>query len=331
MQTEAQQPVPAEVSESVPTSTSASVGDDLFTQALNAAVAAMPEPVETSKEPEKAPEPVKTEAAAPETKEEGKKEAEDPAVVRLYNLMERESALVERETKLKSVEAELESYKSKQKEYEQARNRLLYDPAALIKSLLPENSDMSLSDIAKALWMEDLGEKAPEDYRLNKGLKQAKTEIERLREELEAKEKKREEEARSREQAAAYDQYVGSMSAYVKQASDAYPLVKALAQANPDGAVRAMLEKAEKAAQIEGVVLTPEQCAKAIQEELEVFQRILVPKTETAEPAARPAPAPNTLRNKHQTIQQNREQTDISDREARLQAAIKAAEASLPA
>lgn len=311
--TPAVQAIPAGAKEAQP----ATPPDDLFLKAVEAATAGMRE--------EEAP-PVVEAAPAPEVtppKQEEKK-AEPDAAVKLYKLLEREAAVVEREGKLKQAEAELAKLKELNNNLMQSKSRFMADPARYIKELYPE---ASLSDIAKALWYEDLGDNAPAEYKLSKTANIAKTEIQQLREELETERKRIAEENERMKAEVAYNQYVGAVTSFVKEVPEDLTLVKSFAQANPDAASQAMLKLATQHVQATGQVPTPEQCAKALQAELETFQKIFVPAQPKAEPVT--TAMPTTLRNKYQTIQPNRRDASNGDEESKFEAAFKAAASML--
>lgn len=271
-------------------------------------------------QPEAEPEaPKEPEPEAP------KPPAEEPVTAQLKRLMAREKAARELEAKAKAEVAELAPYKARIAELEARERSFELDPVGYIRALNPK---ISLAEVAKQLWLEELGENAPPEHRATREIRSTKLEIDKLRMELEAERKRQAEAVEQSRLEAAYAQYTGALEAYAKAAPDTLPMVKAYTAVDASKVVRGMLKIAETESR-SGVVLTPEQCAQKLEEKLASLRKVIGTQPAVAQ-VATPAPARTapTLRNQHQSVQPNRA-PDESE-EAMFQKAMAAALATRP-
>lgn len=269
-------------------------------------------------QPETVQDIVQTEAeVVPETPPEPEKpkepEAEAPTAA-LRRMMARDKELRELKTKLDAEKQEIESFRAQKAEFERNVRTFEIDPVAYIRALNPK---ISLAEIAKQLWLEELGDAAPPEHRTSREVRTNRTEIERLRMELEAERARIADEQNAARAEAAYAQYAGALEAFAKSAPDTLPLVKAYTAADTTKVVRGMLKIAEAASR-DGTILTPEQCAQQLETKLVALRKALVPETPKPAPAVVPSPTPQTksaptLRNQHQSIQPNRAPEDDED------------------
>ena len=319
--------------------------DALFAAAMAAADAEPETPTEavaTPTEPEKPTEPVVAPPAETVKAAEPEKPATPPPQPELppqvLKLMEREAQVVEREVKLKAAEADLTALRQHLGALEDAQRKFKYDPIGYIRKLAP---DLDLKDLAKSAWYEGLGEGAPAEYRATREARAARSTVEELRTEfegkLEAERNRWSEDIQRREAETAYHQYVGSLSTYAQSVPDEFPLVKSFAASNPDRVQSSLLQIAQRHAQATGgEVLTPAECAAALNKEFEGFRAALglQATTPAATPPAPTAPTPatpaSTLRNKHTSIQPSRGAEPV-DEESKFFAALEAARAAAKA
>ena len=282
--------------------------------------------------PETVQDIVQTEAeVVPETPPEppAPKEPEEAPTAALRRMMARDKELRELKTKLDAEKQEIESFRAQKAEFERNVRTFEIDPVAYIRALNPK---ISLAEIAKQLWLEELGDAAPPEHRTSREVRTNRTEIERLRMELEAERARLAEEQNAARAEAAYAQYAGALEAYAKSAPDTVPLVKAYTAADPTKVVRGMLKIAEAASR-DGTILTPEQCAQQLETKLAALRKALVPEAPKSAPAVAQTPATPqtskapTLRNQHQSIQPNRAPED--DEEALFKKAMASALASV--
>lgn len=255
-------------------------------------------------------------------------EVEAPTAA-LRRMMARDKELRDLKTKLDAERKEIETARAQMTEFERNKRTFEIDPVSYIRAMNPK---ISLAEIAKQLWLEELGDAAPPEHRTSREVRTNRTEIERLRMELEAERARLAQEQEAARAEAAYAQYAGALEAYAKAAPDTVPLVKAYTAADPTKVVRGMLKIAEAASR-DGTILTPEQCAQQLETKLVALRKALVPEAPTPAPAvAQTQVAPQigkapTLRNQHQSIQPNRAPED--DEEALFKKAMASALASV--
>jgi hypothetical protein len=311
----------------------------LFEEAMAAALATKPEvpsseivntePQEplsalegTPTTPKVEKEPVEAEIASPEASAATIKPAEaatERFAPRLARLLEREAAAVAREQALKAQEADLAAFKAAKAELETAQARFRADPVSYLRKFAPE---MKPADLAKALWYEELGEKAPVEHRVTRTELAAKQSVEELRAEFEKERAAALEAEKNRAMEAAHHQYVGALGSIAAAVPDAYPLVKAFSKQGPERVTQALYRMAQKHARAtNGEVATPDQCAALLQKELAALQAIVSPSSSA--PAQKPNETPSSLRNRHSSIQPNI--TDPSSEEEKFTAALEAA------
>lgn len=257
-----------------------------------------------SQEPERAP----AEAPAAPVAEAKPQESApvDPSIKRL---LDREAQLQEREKALATFEA--------------AKRQFKHDPVKAIKAIYP---DASLSEIAKALWVEELGDLAPPEARQEREVRGVRSEVEELRAQVEEERRRLAEETSRQQGELAYNQYAGAIRAAVS-AVDAgkYPLVAGFHKKHSDGVVDEMLAIARNHAQASGEVLEPAQVLAVLEGHLGRYQ-INGPAPAAAAPSteAKAAVSSTTLRNSHSQVQPNLTPPDDLNDEYLREQALKA-------
>lgn len=261
--------------------------------------AANPEPVPA---PAPTAPPVET---APASSDQGKPQEGSPVDPAIKRLLDREAQLQERE---KAVAT-----------YEAAKRQFKHDPVRAIKALVP---DASLGDIAKALWVEELGDLAPPEAKQEREVRGVRSEVEELRAQV-AEDRRRLEEEQARQQGEfALNQYVGALRAAVSTVeSTKYPLVASFQKKHSDGVVDEMLAIAQSHAQSTGEIPTPAQTLERLEAYLGRYQVADVPPVPAA-PKVETQPAPSqSLRNSHTQVQPNLSAPDeLNDEYLRAQA-----------
>lgn len=304
--------------------------DDALFAAAMAAVTATPPPEDAPPADEPAPEvPPAPEATVTPPAEVVKPEEKTPPVEppprlapALLKLMERESSVVERETKLKAAEAEITQIRNQVSAIENAQRKFKQDPVSYVRSIAP---DMDLGDVAKLFWYAKLGNNAPIEYRAEATERAVNSKYDELRAEFQTERQRWVEDNQRQQEEAAYNQYVGALSAFAQAVPDEYPLVKAFSTSAPDRVQAGLFKMAQRHAQATGgQVLTPAEAAAALNKELEKVQSVFAPK-----PVVPPAPVKNEsaggLRNNLQSIQPNRAVNTAEDEETLFQRALEAA------
>lgn len=222
----------------------------------------------------------------------------DPAIKRL---LDREAKLQEREKEISKLEA--------------AKRKFKYDPVSAIRDIAPE---VSLSEIAKVLWVEELGDLAPPEAKQAKEFRGVRSEVEELRAQVEEDRRRLGEEYARQQQDLAMNQYAGAIKSAVSSLEDGkYPLVKGFQKKHSDGVVDELLTIAKQHAQTAGEVLTPDQLVGKLEEYLGRYQ--------VTESTPQPAPPPvektpqetktQTLRNTHTQVQPSLQPADDLDDE----------------
>lgn len=255
-------------------------------------------------------EPKREEAPAPQAASAESKPPEsapvDPA---LKKLLDREAALQAREKELNKIEA--------------AKRKFKYDPVAAIRDIAP---DASLADIAKALWVEELGDLAPPEAKQAKEFRGVRSEVEELREQVQEERRRLAEEYERQQQEAAMNQYTGAIKTAIGSVEPGkYPLVNGFYKKHSDGVVDELLAIAKQHAQSAGEVLTPEQLVGKLETYLGRYQ--VGPEPAPAPPPVetkQQVPVTQTLRNSHTQVQPNLQPADDLDDDYLREQALKA-------
>lgn len=273
------------------------------TAAQEAAPSQPAEPVHTPPAGGASNEPPRQEAAAPEAPSDPGKPPEgapvDPAIKRL---LDREARLQEREKEI----AKLES----------AKRKFKYNPVAAIRDIAPE---VSLSEIAKVLWVEELGDLAPPEAKQAKEFRGVRSEVEELRVQVEEERRRLAEEYARQQQELAMNQYAGAIKSVVSSLEDGkYPLVKGFHKKHSDGVVDELLTIAQQHARTAGEILTPEELVGKLETYLGRYQVVEAPTPAPAPPPVDKAPQETktqTLRNTHTQVQPSLQPADELDDE----------------
>lgn len=282
-------------------------GEMSFEDAMRAATGqeAAQQPTE---EPVEEPTEQDEQEAAPEAQEpveEPEKPAEPAQDRSLARIMEKEAALEAKQAAYDASQADLEDLRGRLDRFEGAQHAFSSDPISFIKSVAP---DMDLKRLAENLWNENLGDKAPPEYRQEQAAsRQNKELVERIAR-MEQAERARLEGAQQQEAHKSLQQYIGSLSTYAQSAdATTLPLVAAMQQKAPEEVVRGMEDIARShAIATNGQVLTPEQVASAYEKRLAHYQL-------TAPPAKEPPPPAEqgtSLRNSSIQVQPDRAPSD---------------------
>lgn len=230
----------------------------------------------------------------------------DPAVKRL---LDREAALLEREKALAAFEA--------------AKRKFKYDPVSAVKAIAPE---VSLSEIAKALWVEELGDLAPPEAKQAKEVRGVRSEVEDLRAQVEEERRRLAEEYARQQQEQVYYQYTGAIGSAIKAVdAKANPLVAKFVAKHSDSAVDELLSIARSHAQAAGEVLTPADLIARFEAQLGRYQVVdPSPAPVVTQEVTPPAATTTSLRNSHQQVQPNLKPADELDDEFLFAKAMKA-------
>lgn len=253
--------------------------------------------------------PAQEAAPPPEASDPGKPQESAPVDPALKRLLDREAALQAREKELSKIEA--------------AKRKFKYDPVAAIRDIAP---DAPLAEIAKALWVEELGDLAPPEAKQAKEFRGVRSEVEELRVQVEEERRRLAEEYARQQQEAAMNQYTGAIKSTVGSLDvGKYPLVSSFYKKHSDSAVDELLAIARQHAQSAGEVLPPEQLVSRMESYLSHYQ---------VGPTPAPAPPPEektqvntppqTLRNSHTQVQPNLQPADELDDEYLREQALKA-------
>lgn len=239
--------------------------------------------------------------------------------------LEREAELIQLRNKLKDLEEKPAAPPAPSLE----QLRLLYKRNK-IEALKALDPNFKPGVTAKELWYHDLGDLAPKEAKVEMEALGATNSVEALREEMEAKYQQIIAEMNQRQADQAYEQYVGATQAYVKAVPDDLPLVGKFSTKKPEKVVQALTGVARKHYQATGEVLTPGQAASKLEEslrELQFNEPASVPQAPVNPKPEVSAGPPNTLRNKHTSVQPTRVETDELDDEVLRQRARAALEA----
>jgi len=215
---------------------------------------------------------------------------------------ERESQLAQRE---KELEEKLKRAEELEGRIDGLKKQLRYDPISALKELGIEDG---YSDVASALYDEELGDAAPPEHK-------SQREIRALRDrlaEIENAQKQKEETAKAAEEEKiileAQQKYVASMDSYMKEKSDSLTYANALYSQSPEDAIQAMYNIARAVAMEDpnGPLPDPRQIAEVLNQNLEETLGPVVdalyaarhPKTEEITPVNKePVRQQKTLRN----------------------------------
>lgn len=273
----------------------------------SAATAENPEPVPATGTASSEP-PAQTAAPTPPANDPGKPQESAPVDPALKRLLDREAAIQAREKELTKLEA--------------AKRKFKYDPVAAIREIDP---DAPLSEIAKALWVEELGDLAPPEAKQAKEFRGVRSEVEELRAQVEEERRRLSEDYARQQQELVYGQYTGAIKGAVGSIdASKYPLVAGFHKKHSDSVVDELLAIARQHAQTAGEVLPPDQLVGRLETYLSRYQ--------IGSPEPAPAPPPEatqgsttqTLRNSHTQVQPNLKPADELDDDYLREQALKA-------
>lgn len=220
----------------------------------------------------------------------------DPAIKRL---LDREAKLQEREREIAKLET--------------AKRKFKYDPVSAIREFAP---DVSLAEIAKVLWVEELGDLAPPEAKQAKEYRGVRSEVEELRAQVEEDRRRLGEEYARQQQEIAMSQYAGAIKGAVTALeASKYPLVNGFHKKHSDGVVDELLTIAKQHAQAAGEILTPEELVGKLEAYLGRYQVVETPSQPAPPPVATQEPKTQTLRNTHTQVQPNLQPADDLDDE----------------
>lgn len=264
-----------------------------------------PKPVDAD-EPEKPETDISAEPEVAQAPEAEKAPEEDKS---FQKLMQREADLKVREERLHEAEADLNVLRQRLDTFEAAQRTAEVDPITAIRELMP-NQD--LKRLAEMLWYENQGEAAPASYKQQKAALRGNANVHdrlaKLEQEREALMKSQEEQARQREAQAAQDKYIGSIQAYAEKVSaESNPLVSAFLQKDAEQAKQALVRTAFALSQRDQRVYTPEEAAKALEDELAFYQLTPQQQAQQAQQEQPEQVQGHSLRNKATQVQPDRD------------------------
>lgn len=287
-------------------------GEMSFEDAMRAATGQepAPQPTEAAEEPAEGVQDETRQEAAPETPETPEAvetpPEEAPAQDRsLARIMEKEAALEAKQAAYDSSQAELDDLRSRLDRFEGTQAAFSQDPISFIKAVAPE---IDLKRLAEGLWNEQLGEKAPPEYRQEKAASQHNRELAERMAKMEQAEQARQQSAQQQEAQRGLNQYLGALTTAAQSADPAtLPLVAAMQEKHPqDVAVEMENIARAHARQTNGQVLSPEQVAQAYEQRLAKYQLTAAPAKEPPPPAAQGT----SLRNSSTQVQPDRAAAD---------------------
>lgn len=216
-----------------------------------------------------------------EAKEDGPKESLSAlAKKEAKTRKEREAFEAERKT----FQAEREAFVKQQEAIKASGN----DPLALIYAANPDMTKEQRLELAREIYIEALGDEAPEDLKKQSKRKE-KTVEEQVQEALRKKEAEAEQ-ARTAELTTLKKQFFSKVVTEVSATLDQYPFLKALAEKDPDYATNLLIEHAD-----EGMLagdarfLKTDHIAASLQEKLKqqvsIFSHLLQPQAPPADQA----------------------------------------------
>lgn len=273
-----------------------------FDAAIAAAMGArVAEPTQEAPAPEAAPAQEAAPAAPPV--------AAEPAIPKY--ILDREAAIEAREAKLREHEDAYNAWKKAKDDF--SRDRVGY-----IKALDPEQSRAKL---AEELYFDELGDKAPPEYRMSREAAQLRTENARMRAEFEGWKKEQEEAKAAAAQQAIVQEYHGKLAAYKPDASK-YPMLAGLAQRKPELSANVMLQLGiQKAKETNGqVVLEGDAAAEAAEKFLKEQHEMYYGAVPAAQPTAAPVSSLWNSNTKTQTDAKIPDSKDADDKQLRKQA-----------
>lgn len=214
------------------------------------------------------------------------------------------------------------------------------DPVSTIMELATK-AGVKPSSLAQDLWYEGQGDRAPNEYRAVKEARAAKLVSARTQSATQKAQKAREEQQRLHAAQANYNQYVGKLEAFSRDANpEEYKLIAAFAEKLPQKTLGWMYTTAETVARRKGSPPSAEEVATELEKELRELAPIFVEQiSKPADSAAAtanveeepPAELPNTLRANVETVQPDRKPVDpYSDEALRQNARAAMAQAGHP-
>ena len=301
--------------------------NDLLKDAIDAAMAAGPAEapqVQAESAPEAQPEPAKAEEPA-----QAEPQGNLPAIKRLMEL-EADKRKFEEERKAfeadkKAATEALAKAQTSERKLEAEKSRFRLNRLAYLKTLDP---DLDAVSLARELYYSSLGEAAPVEYKASRESSDIRSEVDRLKAELEQHRNSVEAERNRQDQEVAYQKYRGSLNSFAAAIPAEMPLVRKLATKDSGWVATKLYEiAAQHAARTNGAeILSAEEAAKvyeySLQKDKELYQELYAPESK---PASTPqATKTSSLRNSHTTVQASLTHKAPSE-EALLKDAIAAA------
>ncbi len=271
--------------------------------------------------------------AAPEASEPDEAESSKLASLARRERRSREQAK-EREDKIAAREAELEERLQKAQELEERfgslKDNFKYDPVRALRELGIEEG---YSDVAGALYDEELGEDAPAANKQGREIRELRDRLKQFEEQQVAAEKKNKEERQQADTLAFQKKYVGEMQSFMDADTTNLSYADAFYNSNPQEAIEAMYNIAYNSAVEDpsAVLPTPQELAEALNHNLEttlapVLDAILAARnqsTEEVETMAEETSTPTkTLRNSQ--TRRTTKQSPAKSEEERVRRALQA-------
>lgn len=201
------------------------------------------------------------------------------------------------------------------------------DPVGAVKSRTKDPE--KLRRLAQDLWYEELGDKAPQEYRSLKEARAARVEASKALAAVDQERKRNAEVVQRQAQQESEARYMGAVVGYVDQAKDEEaPLVKAAFKERANEVQQALYLHAVDLAERNGGQRppSPQEVVAAYQKELLDWKRILNSMDLKPEPekAPAPSPVPTSIRNTASQVQPAKAPVNELDNEYLFEQAMKA-------
>jgi hypothetical protein len=197
----------------------------------------------------------------------------------------------EREDKIVAREKDLEERLQKAQELEERigslKENFKYDPVRALRELGIEEG---YSDVAGALYDEELGAEAPAANRQGREIRELQDKLKKFEEQQVTAEKKNKEDLQQEQTLAFQKKYVGDMESFMEADTTSLSYADAFYNNNPQEAIEAMYNIAYNSAVEDpsAILPTPQELAEALNQNLEttlapVIDKILAARNKTTE------------------------------------------------
>lgn len=250
------------------------------------------------------------EDTAAETQET--QEAQEKVELRSRQLL----AIARREEYLRKKEAELKERETTIST-DDLRGKFAKDPIAALRELGVDD----LSDLATQLWMNELGDDAPEEFKRKHEYSSVRAEIEALKSQLEAQRREAEQAAQTAQIQAQLNAYAGQLATFVKAIPEDLAALKLQADSDPEQTYETLGNLVQSVFQSTGELPDLQQLAKEYDQSLRAEAERYFKLFGTSQPAQEePAQAtkseePKTLSDADTSLRGDKESLDDLDDE----------------